>query len=148
MRRRSPLQQVVTRGSASAGVLLACMALGLAACSPTLDSLRARRDKLDATIPSSASAAAACVNDSATRAGARVENTNYDAELAISEVVLTFGATDTSGPEFSAWYEFSPRDGKNARVVYSFDAREPYRAAAHARALEPVKACGGDAAPR
>lgn len=135
----------MTRGWPGAGALVACIALGLPACSPTLDSLRARRDKLDAIIPSSASAAAACVNDSATRAGARVENTYYDAELAISEVVLTFSATDASGPEFSAWYEFSPRDGKNARVVYSFDAKEPHRAAAQALALAPIKACGGDA---
>ena len=144
MRGRSSLQ-VVTRGSGGAGALVACIALGLPACSPTLDTLRARRDKLEAIIPSSASAAAACVNDAATRAGARVENTYYDAELAISEVVLIFSATDTSGPEFSAWYEFSPRDGKSARVVYSFDARELHRAAARALALAPIKACGGDA---
>lgn len=143
MRGRSSLQ-VVTRVWPGAGALTACVALGLPACSPTLDSLRARRDKLDAIIPSSASAAAACVNDSATRAGARVEKTNYDAELAISEVVLSFNTAEASGPEFNAWYEFSPRDGKSARVVYTFDAQEPHRAAAQALALAPIKACGGD----
>lgn len=119
--------------------------LGLGACSPTLDALRARRDKFDAIVPSSASAAAACISDAATRSGATVEKTSYDAELAVSEVVLTFAATDGSGPAFDAWYELTPRDGKSARVVYSFDAQDPHREAAGALVLGPVKACGGDA---
>lgn len=144
MRGRSSLQ-VVKRVWSGTSALVACVALGLPACSPTLDTLRARRDKLEAIIPSSASAAASCINDAATRTGARVENTHYDAELALSEVVLTFNATEASGPEFNAWYELSPRDGKNARVVYSFDAQEPHRATAHALALAPIKTCGGDA---
>lgn len=142
MRGRSSLQ-VVKRGPRTAG-WVACAALGLAACSPTLDSLRARRDKLEAIIPSSASAAASCITDAATRSGATVEKTNYDAELAVSEVVLTFAATD-GRPEFNAWYELTPRDGKAARVVYSLDAQEPHREAAGAAALGPIKACGGDA---
>jgi hypothetical protein len=116
----------------------------LGACSPILDSLRARRDKLEAIIPSSASAAASCITDAATRAGATVEKTHYDAELAVSEVVLTFPATNTAH-EFNAWYELTPRDGKTARVVYSFDAHEPHREAAATSVLAPIKACGGDA---
>jgi hypothetical protein len=121
------------------------IALALTACSPTLDALRARRDKRDAIVPSSASAAATCIADAATRAGAQLEKSYYDAELAVTEVVVTFAATDTGGPAFSAWYELTPRDGKAARVVYSFDAQDPHREVAGAITLGPIKACGGDA---
>ncbi|MBX9629859.1 MAG: hypothetical protein K2X67_04985 [Burkholderiales bacterium] len=109
-----------------------------------MDSLRARRDKLEAIIPSSASAATSCITDAATRSGATVEKTNYDAELAVSEVVLNFASTDGQ-PAFNAWYELTPRDGKAARVVYSLDAQVPHREAASSTALGPIKACGGDA---
>lgn len=117
----------------------------LMACSPTLDALRARRDKMEAIVPSSAAAAASCIADAATRAGAQLEKSYYDAELAVAELVVVFPAGDTGGPAFNARYEITPRDGKAARVVYAFDAQEPQREAAGAIALGPVTTCGGAA---
>ena len=115
------------------------------ACSPTLDTLRARRDKTEATVPSSAATAASCIADAATRAGAQLEKSHYDAELGVAEVVVAFPATETGGPAFNGWYEITPRDGKAARVVYTLDAPEPRRAVASAIALGPITACGGEA---
>ncbi len=74
--------------------------------------------------------------------------TKLDAELPVLEVAVSIPASDATGPEFKAWYEFSPRDGRNARVVYAFDAVAPHRDAARTLVLAPIRACGGDAAER
>ena len=116
-----------------------------AACTPALDALQARRDKSDAIVPDSSARALSCVADGAAKAGARVTEQRFDPETGVSDIVLAFAPSDATGPEFHAWYEFSARDGKTTRVVYTLDAVDPHRDAARERALAPIRGCGGDA---
>jgi len=116
--------------------------LANAACSPAVDALRARRDKEEALVSGSVGPASACVADAAERAGARILETKHDIELGITELAVSFPKAPSGGTEFNAWYEFSPRDGRSARVVHTFDAAVPDRDAARQRALGPLATCG------
>ena len=121
--------------------------LALGGCTPTLDNLRGRPDREEAVVPTSAALAATCVADSAARTGGEILETNEDPELTSSFIIVRYKKSEGAGPEFNAWYQFSPRDGKNARVVYTFDAATPYRAAARDVVLGPIKACAGGPVP-
>jgi hypothetical protein len=88
------------------------------------------------------------VADSAARAGGEILETNEDPELTSSFIIVRYKKSDGGGPDFNAWYQFSPRDGKNARVVYTFDAAAPYRPAARDVVLGPIKACAGGPVPQ
>jgi hypothetical protein len=131
------------RAVALAGSILFAMA----ACTPAVDSLKARRDKEEAIVPGSAGHASTCVADAVERAGGSVLLVRIDPEMPVTEVAASYRASGTTGPEFRAWYEFSARDGTSARVVYSFDAADQYRQAARSVVLAPVRTCGGDSAP-
>lgn len=131
-----------------ATVLTGCVLLALTACSPAIDALRGRRDREEAIVPGSSGHASTCVADALERAGAQLLDTKLDAELPVLEVAASIPASEPTGPAFKAWYEFSPRDGRNARVVYAFDAVAPHRDAARALVLAPIRACGGDPAER
>lgn len=121
--------------------------IALGACTPTLDNLRGRPDREEAIVPTSAALAATCVADSAARAGGEILETNEDPELTSSFIIVRYKKSDGGGPDFNAWYQFSPRDGKNARVVYTFDAAAPYRPAARELVLAAIKACAGGPVP-
>jgi hypothetical protein len=130
---------VPSRITTTAGLIF----LALGGCTPALDNLRGRPDREEAIVPTSAALAATCVADSAARAGGEILETNEDPELTSSFIIVRYKKFEGGGPDFNAWYQFSPRDGKNARVVYTFDAAAPYRPAARDVVLGPIKACAG-----
>jgi hypothetical protein len=130
--------------TATAGLIF----LALGGCTPALDNLRGRPDREEAMVPTSAALAATCVADSAARAGGEILETNDDPELYSSFIIVRYKKSEGGGPEFNAWYQFSPRDGKNARVVYTFDAGTPYRSAAREVVLGPIVACAGSPVPQ
>jgi hypothetical protein len=134
---------VPARITTTAGLIF----LALGGCTPALDNLRGRPDREEAIVPTSAALAATCVADSAARAGGEILETDEDPELTSSFVIVRYKKSEASGPDFNAWYQFSPRDGKNARVVYTFDAATPYRPAARDVVLGPIKACAGGPVP-
>jgi len=134
---------VPARITTTAGLIF----LALGGCTPALDNLRGRPDREEAIVPTSAALAATCVADSAARAGGEILETNEDPELTSSFIIVRYKKFEGGGPDFNACYQFSPRDGKNARVVYTFDAATPYRPAARDVVLGPIKACAGGPVP-
>lgn len=134
---------VPARVTATAGLIF----LAMGGCTPALDNLRGRPDREEAIVPTSAALAATCVADAASRSGGEILETSWDPELTSSFIIVRYKKSDVSGPDFNAWYQFSPRDGRNARVVFTFDATAPYRPAARDVVLGPIKACTVGPAP-